>query len=166
MPLVHGPSSESPPDAADLARMREVFFRRTRTITIVLYAVFTAAGVGFIAWGLAADATTALLSWVAAAGVALGALVLGGRVPMSPRWSRWLVGLGALIGIVAVNVIDIDAGEAVVLGALGGFSLGFVAGTAYTRRRLGHDDALFLRQIQLGWDPEDPPRSMLGRTKR
>lgn len=143
---------------SDVERMRAEFFRRTRKLVLALYLGSALVAAALVAVALADDAVDGALGFLAAFALAVLLFWVSPMIPTSAKAARALLVVAPLSGIVAAQMFDLGdlASDAAILGACGGGAAGMAVGIAAIRRRLAHDDELFLRQKRLGFDPEKP----------
>jgi FtsH-binding integral membrane protein len=148
-------------DRQDIERIRTAFFRKTRPLVVVLYAIFAlmAAALGAAAFSTAW--TPAIVGALGGFALGLGAFTAEGRAAISARTKRLFL-LPAVVGGLFVGGVLLSglsgAWEAATLGAAAGFLAAMIVGVASIRRRLARDDDLLLRQRKLGYDPGRPGR--------
>jgi FtsH-binding integral membrane protein len=143
------------PSPEEIDRIRTTFFRKTRWISVFLFATFALVAVVAAVAAVRIDARPAVVS-MAVALLVTGALsVAGTRLRIGPRAARMLVVAGPVAGVLLLPLL-MPADGAAFWGVIAGAMVGAGGTVAYARWRLAHDDDLILRQRELGFDPERP----------
>jgi len=146
-------------DHSDIAPLRDTFFRRTRRLTAILYVALGLAAVGFAFVAVVRDPSSGSV------GIACGfiaSLLLSAVSPMlktTPRIARLLTYAVPVLAVAAFWIeksLGVELDSPALLGAAAGLFAGTLVGMAWMRHRLATDDELLLRQVELGFDPENP----------
>jgi hypothetical protein len=157
-------TSDQVPDRQEIERMRQVFFRKTRPYSILICGVFAVMAGLLAAVALSESLVPATVGLLLGSAIAVPAYVLSVRTPVSARSTRSLL-LGVVLGTTGLSAMLSDLPstlDTMLSGAAAGFLGAMIVAIVMIRRRLAHDDRLFLRQYQLGFDPRHPWRWLRG----
>ena len=131
----------------------------------MFYAAIALGAVAAFAAAAGESPRTATIAAVAAAAVVGVLFAVSPMLATTAKTARKLLvatgiaaGIGGSVGVRALS----DLSTAGMLGAIAGTLAATIVGVAWIRRRLARDDALFARQMRLGFDPERPSAWLRG----
>jgi hypothetical protein len=159
-----GETSDQVPDRQEIERMRRVFFRKTRPYSLLIYGVFAVMAGLLAAVALSESLVPAIVGLLLGIAIAVPTYILSVRTSVSARSTRGLVVVAAVGGTVLSALLsDLPSTlDTIWSGAAAGFLGAMIVAIVMIRRRLAHDDRLFLRRYQLGFDPRHPWRWLRG----